>query len=454
MVSLHSIQDSPLARPEVSAENRGRMIIVRILLVVALLANLAFGVRQLVLRAGYGDFYVYDTAASLVRSGHSTSIYGGADAGVDPQVRWVDPNSKFAAAARSLGISGVRYYVYPPFLADLLVPFSLLPAITAAHLWVALCTAMLVAAGAIAARKMGARWRSWTMLAWISAVLGLGLYSLSWGQATPLLCLLWSLGIFTYKKESPELSAVALALGTAIKLTPVLAVVLFLVCREWKWLRAYALSLAALIASLVLLNGPACLLDYQLRVVPSMSAGYPDPYNFSIFSAFRLFYRVVTHRPPFTSAAPQEIASLCSLLVVIVTCWMIQRRRETLSQREWWAILAAISMLSASLSPVSFQQAYLVVAFPLGILWLDVLQGGLRPFFTSAVIAATLEYATFATKFFRRPLFDPIGGPLCALIPPAVGIVVALLCIARVPIPYLQLVLGKTDREAAIAGPL
>ena len=278
------------------------------------------------------------------------------------------------------------------------------------------------------------------MLAWISAILGLGLYSLSWGQVTPLLCLLWSVGIFTYKKESPNLSAVALALGTAIKLTPVLVVVPFLICREWKWLRAYLLSLLALIASMAMLNGPACLLDYPLRVLPSMSAGYPDPYNFSISSAFRLLYHVVPRWPSFAPAVPQEAASFCSLLAVIVTCWMIRKRRETLSQREWWAILAAISMLSVSLAPVSFQQAYIVVVFPLGILWLDLLRGGLQPFFTPIVIAATVEYATFATKIFRRAWFDPIGGPLCALIPPVLGIVIALLCIARTPNPHLQLV--------------
>jgi hypothetical protein len=431
------------------------MKLVRIFLVVALMANLGFGLRQLVLRGGYGDFFVYDTAASLVRSGQSMSIYDGADTGVDPQVRWADPDSKFAAAARFLGISPVRLYVYPPLLADLMVPFSLLPAIAAARLWFALCTAMLVAAGAIAARAMGARWRSWAMLAWISAILGLGLYSLSWGQVTPLLCLLWSLGIFTYKKESPNLSAVALALGTAIKLTPVLAVIPFLVCREWKWLRAYLLSLIVLIAAMVMLNGPASLLDYQVHVLPSMSAGYPDPYNFSISSAFRLLYLVVRRPPSFTSAAPQAVATLCSVLTVAVTCWMIRRRRETLSQREWWAILAAISMLSVSLAPVSFQQAYIVVAFPLGFLWLDLLRGGLRPFFTPVVIAATLEYATFATKIFRNARFAPIGGGLCALIPPAVGIVIALLCIARAPDPQSQLVpkLVKTDRNEAIAGP-
>jgi cell division protein FtsW (lipid II flippase) len=270
-----------------------------------------------------------------------------------------------------------------------------------------------------------------------------------------LLCLLWSLGIFTYKKESPNLSAVALALGTAIKLTPVLAVIPFLVCREWKWLRAYLLSLIVLIAAMVMLNGPASLLDYQVHVLPSMSAGYPDPYNFSISSAFRLLYLVVRRPPSFTSAAPQAVATLCSVLTVAVTCWMIRKRRETLSQREWWAILAAISMLSVSLAPVSFQQAYIVVAFPLGFLWLDLLRGGLRPFFTPVVIAATLEYATFATKIFRNARFAPIGGGLCALIPPAVGIVIALLCIARAPDPQSQLVpkLVKTDRNEAIAGP-
>ncbi len=401
----------------------------RILFGLALAASLVAGVRNLH-RFSHEDFYVYDTAAFLVRSGQSLAIYDGADTGVDPQLRTARPDSKFAETARALGISEVRLYVYPPLLADLMVPFSLVRANIAAWLWVATCVGMLIFAGIIASRSMGALWGSAAMLAMISGALAMGLYSMRWGQVTPLLFLLWTLGIFTYRKESPTLSAMALALAGVIKLTPILVVIPFIVLWEWKWLRAYLLSMIALILCMAAVNGPACLIDFQTRVLPSMSGGLSNVDNFSFSSAFQEFYKsayyAYFHASPVTLTPAEEAASLCSLLVMILVCWMIYPRRGKLSLTELWGILAAVSLLSASLAPVSWRQAYIVAVLPLSFLWLDLFRNGLRTVSNWMLIAATLVFFTF----LRDPIFLRLGffRTLCI---PVTGVFIALLCIVQ-----------------------
>src|SRR5438132_10861273 len=61
------------------------------------------------------------------------------------------------------------------------------------------------------------------------------------GQFGALLLLTWSAGVLFANKKQDVLSALMLALATIAKLTPVLAIGVFLIRRRWKWLAAYTL---------------------------------------------------------------------------------------------------------------------------------------------------------------------------------------------------------------------
>ena len=84
------------------------------------------------------DFKVYLTAAQLVREHKGVEIYNDADTGQNPQMRFATPGSIFQQTAASIGIPWVRLYVYPPTLADLLVPFTFLSLQHACDAWLAL----------------------------------------------------------------------------------------------------------------------------------------------------------------------------------------------------------------------------------------------------------------------------------------------------------------------------
>jgi hypothetical protein len=80
-------------------------------------------------------FAVYYTAASLVRSNMDPHIYDGSERHINPQLMFADPNTVFARTAGAHGISTVMLYIYPPTLADLLVPLTLFSPATALIIW-------------------------------------------------------------------------------------------------------------------------------------------------------------------------------------------------------------------------------------------------------------------------------------------------------------------------------
>ena len=89
------------------------------------------------------DFNVYYTAASLVREWQSAQLYEGADTGSDPQKVPAPVDSPIALAARAQGVTGVGLYLYPPVLADMLVPLTRADLSTASYIWLGLNTIFL-----------------------------------------------------------------------------------------------------------------------------------------------------------------------------------------------------------------------------------------------------------------------------------------------------------------------
>ena len=105
--------------------------------------------------------------------------------------------------ARKLGLPQVRMYVYPPILADLLLPLSGLGPRQAGYAWLLGNVAMLVVIGWLGVQLPEVPWNSK-----ISAAVYFGLLSmfpvmnaLEMGQITIPLLLLWMLGFHLYKRD-------------------------------------------------------------------------------------------------------------------------------------------------------------------------------------------------------------------------------------------------------------
>lgn len=136
----------------------------------------------------------------------------------------------------------IPVYLYPPFLALLLVPLAGLPYPAALYLWVALVaatTALLI-------------YLLRPLVGWPVAIAGVLFFLPTWeslwlGQVNALIAVLVAvmLGSLDQRKAAPL--GVALTLGTLLKVTPLLAALILVIHRRWRSIGVAALTLAGVI---------------------------------------------------------------------------------------------------------------------------------------------------------------------------------------------------------------
>ncbi len=325
----------------------------------------------------FNDFNVYYTAALLAREHRGAAIYGGADDGTDPQLKWAQLDTPIATAGREAGVEKIMLYVYPPILADLLIPLSFLPLVPAHIVWTCLNALSILLIAVILARLLKVKFftpQSFALLMAL-ALSTPALYSLTWGQVTLLLTLCWVSGIYAYVKGWQASSAFAFALASAIKLTPLLVLVPFVMWKEWKWLRSFTIWIVLLGLTASAISSPYAIRDFFLHVLPSMSRGILRVDNRSIVAATQFFYVALhgSNNSPVEGAVPDSIVmlgkfiSLMALLLTVVFPLYRYRRDMTLNDRV--IALALVGMVSVALAPVSWVHAYVMCYPALALLW-------------------------------------------------------------------------------------
>ena len=93
------------------------------------------------------DFRAYYTAATLVRQHTGTAMYSGVNTQEDQPSIEADPKTLFGQAAQLRGIPHVLVYIYPPVLADLLIPLAPLSPQVAGKIWIIFKVAVLLCSG-------------------------------------------------------------------------------------------------------------------------------------------------------------------------------------------------------------------------------------------------------------------------------------------------------------------
>jgi uncharacterized membrane protein len=353
------------------------------------------------------DFRVYLTAANLVRHHQSAHLYEDADNGTDPQLQPAPPQHVFAQTARAEGLNIVGLYLYPPTLADVLVPLTGLSFTRASVVWELVNLLALAATVLVLIRLFCLRIRSAAALAIAVAMLLFFpvLSGIHIGQVTSILLLLWALGTFYYVRGNPAASGAMLALATALKLTPVLALLPILLWRDWRWARWYCGTLAACVAAMLAINGPGPLADYCFHVMPAMSRGFPCVYNLSLASAVQIFYlsstgtnvtQVYLNAPHFVVMAGKAL-SLAAIALALLQIFRLGKL-PSLSDRS--TVLAMLALVSIATAPVSWPHAYSVAFLPLALLW--------HRAFTQGVSDASLWLLAFVT-FEMSYLIEKIG---------------------------------------------
>jgi hypothetical protein len=383
------------------------------------------------------DFKVYLTAAELVREHKGVTIYNDADTGQNPQMRFATPGSIFQQTAARIGIPKVRLYVYPPTLADLLVPFTFLSLQHASDAWLTLNLLTILGAAMLV---------TWMLYDTVFHVACIGFFlgilcfrangwSFGQGQISSVLLLLWTAGIVCYVKGFKRTSAAAFALATAIKLTPLLVLLPFLVWREGRWVRWFALSLAAICVILCLVNGPQSLFDYTLHVMPPMSAGFISASNVSLPSGLQQLYLGLTGKNFMAEDAviPRAVvlgSKLIAGAVMLTTLIGIYRLGPLHSTMERAKILALIALLSLYCSPIAWRSAYGIVFLAAFFLWKEAFERGVTKLELLLLVLCTLEFSFFFDTLFLRFTHGVVLSAT-ALLAPASGCILIFYTLGR-----------------------
>ena len=340
-------------------------VAMRALLVVTFLAMLraaSLDLRLFESKEDYSDFSGYYTAACLIQSHHNPEIYEAARRGVDPVKQGASPDSAYARMARERGVRWPGLYDYPPTLADLLVPLTRFSYPTALVIWRLLNVAGLLSAGIILSRLLAMTSQTQACLVTVSLFLfHPSLECLYWGQASILILFLVLAGFDLLLREHTTYAGLLLSLAVAIKLTPIILLVPFVVWKDWKILRAMALWGAFIFTILLAINGGEAVGLYFLHEIPLMGSRSSDIDIRTLINTTQMLWHQFGSESPLNT--PLWLGRLLSILVICAGGWMSQMDGGRAAKRDSRIeVLFIFLLLSCCIAPVSWIHGYVLSA--------------------------------------------------------------------------------------------
>lgn len=347
------------------------------------------------------DFNVYYSAAQLVRHGQASLLYKGADTGVDPQKLIAAPGTPILQEARAEGLGFVGLYLYPPILADLLLPLTFLHLAAATRAWYCLNIVLLLLTAAMLARilRVPARTATFILLLLSALCFTPSLQCLTDGQITIALLALWTLGVLLYQRHKPLSAGAVFALAAAIKLTPAIVLLPFLIWRRWRALMGFGVASAVLILASLWINSLSACATYVQRVLPAMSGAIPYATNYSLSAATQrvllLFQTGAVAAMP-SPAPPATVLAgrIVSLGVLCLFALLLWRRRHSLQTSEEALVLGLLALLAPVISPVSWFHAYATAFLAFALLWWDALTSSISAGLLLLLLIASLCFGT------------------------------------------------------------
>jgi alpha-1,2-mannosyltransferase len=397
------------------------------------------------------DFGPYYTAAVLAGEHRGVGIYSGADTGKDPQNVLADKSTLFAQTASRVGVHRPFLYLYPPILADMLIPLAHYSFVTAGDIWTIFNYASLPLVALCIVGILKLRWSSWGSLIVLVAVFSYSpvLQSIAMGQVSVLLLLIWACGTFYYTKGWHGASGFAFALATAIKLTPLIVVIPLLLLKEWKVLRGFIVSLTFLAVLICLINTPSSLVDYFGHVVPPMSRGILLITNVSISASIERLFLAFNHK----AIAPSTADHISPILILLgkisaaailgAVCVLTFKKRNEMKVSDRAMTLALFAMLSACIAPVSWQHGYSICLLALCLLWAQAVREPITNLRLMTLFLCTLALTTYLNNIViasivRGNAAHPILDSIAMLLVPVAGIVLVLAEFAVMKSPNRQ----------------
>lgn len=267
---------------------------------------------------------------------------------------------------------------HPPTAGLLFLPFALLNYPTAAAIWFGLEVGFLALSVYLLTRAAGARLSPLTILAIWGALMAWHpvVSDLTWGQLSlaqlPLLAGSW------WALRNHRQGPAGALLGVSLLIKPFLwpLALLFLLYRDWRLLRATAVTLALGYGITLWRIGLEAHVTYVTQTLPVVDRMYRA--HFSNISLWSLGWRVfdgtgfdpLVHptAPPLVPSpqAAQIVSALLPLLTLLAGCLAIRR----LESREWaFGLMICVSLL---VSPIAWTHYLVLVLIPATqlLLWL------------------------------------------------------------------------------------
>jgi alpha-1,2-mannosyltransferase len=288
-------------------------------------------------------------------------------------------------------------YLYPPLLAELLIPLALLPLPVAAYIWFLISATSIVAAlwmaTGLAVRQISVQhllksstWRVVLVTGSILVILRFVLDNFNLGQVNPVIVALAVAHIFLYARDRKVLSAFVLVAAVSIKLTP--AVLLLYHVAKLR-LKFAAACIGLLVVITVLSFAPFgssatnAFHKFADRTVKN-DQGYDFGYagNQSLRSAVA---RLTTSAEPADSRVPQDTLTLILAMFMLAGSIIaaIRSRSELAGVSPFFCCVVL-------LSPLSWKAHYVMLALPVANLLASIphLTGLRRLLIVTAAIAS------------------------------------------------------------------
>lgn len=369
------------------------------------------------------DFPHYYVAAKLAGSSKpkQQQLYYLMNEDKEAALNVAPPGSEWSHIAHQSGLGDTLHFSAPPIVATLLLPLGKLPYQLAFMIWRILTGCFYFLALWICLKLC----RAFTPLTLLVCTLAASAFqpftlTIDKGQFGALLLLTWSAAILLAQKKQEVLSALMLALATVIKLTPVLAVGVFVLRRKWKWVGAYVAWLLILMVIGVLHFGVENHRLY-LSKLQSLSCGIPGPYNYSLSGIVQnTYYRDIldyTHIPAHTPHRLCVFNKALGFAVYIGTLGVLIKKNRTGNIMWDMTVLSLITLLIA---PFTWRHYYVLEILPLMFVWLRLKEGKFtRPgWVLSIAVLCTLVAATRYPDYLQTHLnYGPARVFLVALLP-------------------------------------
>lgn len=317
-----------------------------------------------------GDFPHYYAAAKLAGLSGQHQLYYPAHSKKEAALGNIGADTEWGQFVLQNGLRDTLHFSAPPIVAWMLIPLGKLPLDLGFMIWRIFSEICFFVAICICLRLFPAL-NPLSLLVCTLAGFAFQPFTLTLekGQFGALLLLLWAGGTLLAQKKYDAWSALMFALATAIKLTPVLALGVFLMRRRWKWAAAYALWMVLLMGLGVWRMGPENHRLYFAKI-QALSCGVPGPYNYSLAGIVQnVYYGDVLSYDQIPDENPAGLCTATKLLQlgVYLGVLLVLLKRNPRGDVLWDMAVLSLAMLLTA--PFTWRHYYVLELLPLMFIW-------------------------------------------------------------------------------------